>query len=87
MSVTTDDVRAYVADLPRSYDDGGLVDLNHAPVEVLARDLELTDDQAQQIVTARTQLGALQHLSELTAYTSLPPALVDRIADRAVLLP
>ncbi|GAA5169770.1 hypothetical protein [Amycolatopsis dongchuanensis] len=33
-------------DLERGYDDGGLVDLNSAPAEVLARICELTPEQA-----------------------------------------
>ena len=35
----------------RQYDDGGLIDVNHVPVEVLTSVLELTPEEATPFVT------------------------------------
>jgi DNA uptake protein ComE-like DNA-binding protein len=68
-------------DLPRDYDDGGLVDVNHVPVEILTSGLELTAQEATAVVAARTQLGRFTSLEELTAFAELAPDRVDAVGD------
>ena len=68
-------------DLPREYDDGGLVDVNHVPVEILTSALELTPEEATAIAAARTQLGKFTSPEELTVFAELAPGRVDAIRD------
>jgi hypothetical protein len=44
-------------DLPREYDDGGLVDVNHVPVGVFSSGLGLTPIEARDVLAARDKLG------------------------------
>lgn len=75
-------------DLTRSYDDGGLVDLNSAPAEVIAEVCDISDDAAAAIVTARDSRGEpFTNVDELFVLVELPVSTWDRIRDRAVLLP
>jgi DNA uptake protein ComE-like DNA-binding protein len=64
-------------DLPREYDDGGLVDINHLSAEALADRLRLTADQAQAVVRAREQLGGFEDSADLVTYANLDPHHVD----------
>ncbi|MHA6793120.1 ComEA family DNA-binding protein [Pseudonocardia bannensis] len=74
-------------DLPRDYDDGGLVDLNSAPAEVIADLCGIDPGIARRIVEARTTAGVpFAHVDDAFAYTDIPVALWDRIRDRAVIL-
>lgn len=74
-------------DLPgRTYDDGGLVDLNHAPPETLTQYLELTSAYVDELCRARTELQGLSALGEITAYTNLPAPVVDGLGERAIFL-
>ena len=68
-------------DLPRDYDDGGLVDVNHAPSAVLAEQLGLAPAEVSDVLTARERLGRFTSADELCAYTSLPPDRVDELRD------
>jgi DNA uptake protein ComE-like DNA-binding protein len=68
-------------DLPRQYDDGGLVDVNHVPAEILTSVLELTPQEATAVATARTQLGRFTSPEELSAYAQLAPDRVDALRD------
>ncbi|GDY33350.1 hypothetical protein [Gandjariella thermophila] len=74
-------------DLPGDYDDGGLVDLNAAPAEAIARACEIGVDQAHQIVAVRDGAGGLNGVSDLYLHLDLPPGAWDRIRDRAIVLP
>jgi hypothetical protein len=73
-------------DLPRRFDDGGLVDVNHVPIEVLAALPGLTGELAERIVTVRTERGPFSYREELGAYADLPDALSDELAERLVFL-
>jgi DNA uptake protein ComE-like DNA-binding protein len=75
------DLRIGRPDLPRQYDDGGLVDVNHVPAEVLASHLELTPQEAAAVVTARAKLGRFTSPEELSAYSELQPDRVDELRD------
>lgn len=68
-------------DVPHEYDDGGLVDVNHVPVEVLASVLDLTPQEAAAVVAARGQLGRFAGPEELTAYAQFEPDRVDAVRD------
>jgi len=68
-------------DVPHDYDDGGLVDVNHVPGEVLRQSLGLTAAESAAIITVREQLGRFSGPEELTAYTELTPDRVDALRD------
>lgn len=68
-------------DLPRQYDDGGLVDVNQVPAETMTSALELTAQEAAAVAAARTQLGKFTSPEELSAYAQLEPDRVDAIRD------
>jgi hypothetical protein len=68
-------------DVPRDYDDGGLVDVNHVPGAVLAAELGLTADEVTDVVAARDKLGKFTSAEELCAYTDLSPDRVDELRD------
>lgn len=73
-------------DLPRQYDDGGLVDVNGAPAPVLVSLLGLTPVQAESVVAARLRLGRFQAVEDLATFTDLPQRSVDAVRDRIILL-
>jgi hypothetical protein len=68
-------------DLPHDYDDGGLVDVNHVPADVLASCLGLTPAESQGVVAARDQISRFSSPEELSAYTDLPPDRVEALRD------
>jgi hypothetical protein len=73
-------------DLPRQYDDGGLIDVNHAPVPVLARGLGLSEADAARLAQARDHVGGFSSPEEIIAFSDLSPAVVDGIRDHLVFL-
>jgi DNA uptake protein ComE-like DNA-binding protein len=68
-------------DLPRGYDDGGLVDVNHVPAAILASHLGLTPAEVTAVITARDKLGRFSSTDELSAYADLPPGRLDGLRD------
>ena len=68
-------------DLPREYDDGGLVDVNHVPVGVFSSGLGLTPIEARDVLAARDKLGRFVSAEELCEYTQLSPDRVDELRD------
>jgi hypothetical protein len=68
-------------DLPRGYDDGGLVDVNHVPGAVLGSGLGLTADEVTGVLAARNNLGRFTSADELCAYTQLSPERVDELRE------
>jgi hypothetical protein len=68
-------------DLPRDYDDGGLVDVNHVPGPVLAAQLGLAPTEVTDVLAARDRLGRFSSADELCAYTQLSPDRVDELRD------
>lgn len=71
-------------DLDRSYDDGGLVDVNHVGAEVLVRYLDLSPAEAEAMIAARDQLGRFSSCPEVSAYANLPPDRLDSVSDLMV---
>lgn len=72
-------------DLPRRFDDGGLVDVNLVPAEAFVRALGLTQQQADHILSVRSQLGGFSHVDDLMTLAGLEPAQFDRISDRLII--
>ena len=68
-------------DLPREYDDGGLVDVNHVPVGVFSAGLGLTPIEARDVLAARDKLGRFVSAEEICKYTQLSPDRVDELRD------
>ena len=68
-------------DVPHDYDDGGLVDVNHVPGDVLASCLGLTPQETAAVVAARDQLGRFTSPEELSLYAQLSPDRVDALRD------
>jgi hypothetical protein len=68
-------------DLPRAYDDGGLVDVNHVPAAILVSGLGLTEDEMRDVMAARRKIGRFGSADELCAYTQLSPGRVDEFRD------
>ncbi|WP_433802403.1 ComEA family DNA-binding protein [Actinomycetospora sp. CA-084318] len=73
-------------DLPRDYDDGGLVDLNTAPAPAIADLCGLDPAQAGRIVQARQAAGRFASVEDVFSWTELPVDTWDRIRDRGVTL-
>ncbi|GAA4246331.1 hypothetical protein GCM10022255_017140 [Dactylosporangium darangshiense] len=75
-------------DLYRQYDDGGLVDVNNVPSAVLAHELRLPAETAEQIADARERLGGFSSPDEILVYCAgITPAQLGNIRDRLVFLP
>lgn len=74
-------------DLPRDYDDGGLIDVNHVPPGVLVAQLGFSMGQAAQAVQRRTSIGGFTSVQEPEMYCDLPPTFVDGLSDRVLFLP
>jgi DNA uptake protein and related DNA-binding proteins len=73
-------------DLPRQYDDGGLVDINHAPAEVIARLPGMTPELAQKIVEVRETVGPFVSAEEVSATVGLPPQITSDLAEYTIYL-
>src|SRR6266540_3375984 len=80
------DLRIGRPDLPSEFDDGGLVDVNSVPAQVLVDRLGLSPTQAAQVVEARDRLGGFSGPEELTAFAELPEATVKVLGDRLLFL-
>jgi hypothetical protein len=74
-------------DLPRQFDDGGLVDLNHVPAPVIVDLLGLSQAEAVQVIDVRDRIGGYSGAEEVIAYTDLSPTMVDGLRERLVFLP
>ena len=74
-------------DLPRQFDDGGLVDLNHVPAPVLVQLLGLSEADVAQVIEARDRIGGFSSAEEVIAYTELSPTLIDGLRERLLFLP
>lgn len=80
------DLRIGRPDLPRQYDDGGLVDVNSAPPDAIAQVLGLDAAQSEQVVATREQLDGFEHVDDLVNLVGLDPDDVDRVRDRIIVL-
>ncbi|TDD64268.1 hypothetical protein E1298_42575 [Actinomadura rubrisoli] len=75
-------------DLPgRSYDDGGLIDVNRVPAEIFTHFSGVTAEKAAHVIAVRTSLGgAFSSVEELMAMVELPPDLLDEVAEYAIII-
>jgi hypothetical protein len=67
-------------------DDYGLVDVNHASADGLARLPGVTKSVAQRVVTERAQCGGFSSVEDLGMLLDLPPAEVDKMRDMAIFI-
>ncbi|MET7863777.1 AfsR/SARP family transcriptional regulator [Micromonospora taraxaci] len=74
-------------DLPRAFDDGGLVDVNAVPDHVLATLPGLTDAQRRQVAMDRWVRGPYGSMEELAARCPLPVAATEALRDVLLFLP
>lgn len=73
-------------DLSRRYEDGGLVDVNRAPLAVLASLPGITLELAARIERIRGETGGFVSAEEMSALAGLPPDLTAELAEYAVFL-
>lgn len=71
-------------DLRRDYDDGGLVDVNHAPAAVLATLPGMTPELAAQAVELRGTRGPFVSADDLSLALGMPADWVTALADVTV---
>jgi len=73
-------------ELPRQFDDGGLVDVNHVPARVLVDWLGLSPVQAGQVVETRERLGGFASPEEFIGCSELSEATANTLRDRLLFL-
>lgn len=73
-------------DLVRTYDDGGLVELNSAPASVIADVCDL-DRATGEAITAARRSGGFMAVDDVFSLTDIPVAAWDVIRDRSVVIP
>jgi Helix-hairpin-helix motif len=75
-----DELRIGRPDLPRSFDDGGLVDVNHAPASTLTAVPGISTELAEQISLVRHGIGGFDSLDDLSVTLGLSPQSLDMAA-------
>jgi len=73
-------------DLPRQFDDGGLIDVNHVPVAVLTSLPGFTSELAERVARVRDQHGGFEFVQEMGIYAGLPDGLTEELAERLVFI-
>ncbi|WP_246251233.1 MULTISPECIES: helix-hairpin-helix domain-containing protein [Actinomadura] len=74
-------------DAPRTYDDGGLVDVNHAPGEIIAALPGMDAELAERVVRLRDTQGPFVSAEELAVNADLPPDIVPQLSEYSIFLP
>ncbi|MEU5871658.1 hypothetical protein AB0A73_08860 [Glycomyces sp. NPDC047369] len=74
-------------DRPRQLDDGGLIDLNHAPAAVLAELPGFNAALAAQVRERVERIGPFQSLDEVIVEVGVAPGFERHLREYAVLLP
>ena len=69
------------------FDEGGVVDVNHAPVEDIADLPGIDAETARRIVAVRDGVGGFSSLEDLGMTMDLPGDVVERLRGRVVCLP
>ena len=80
-SALADELRIGRPDLPRRFDDGGLIDVNHAPPSALAEIPGISNELAEQISLVRDGIGGFDSLDDLSVTLGLAPQSLDRAAE------
>ncbi len=73
-------------DLRREYDDGGLVDLNAAPIETLAREFELSEQAARSLAEVRERIGRLDNVEEVITFGDIPEGSAQLMRERGIVI-
>jgi hypothetical protein len=73
-------------DLPREYDDGGLIDVNHVPPPALTLLSGVTTEIAERIVAMREHVGHFSSAEELVTTVDLHPDLTPEIKEYGIFL-
>ncbi|WUI00176.1 helix-hairpin-helix domain-containing protein [Spirillospora sp. NBC_00431] len=73
-------------DVPRTYDDGGLVDVNHAPPEILAALPGMTPEMVERVVRRREEHGGFVSAEEMAVDADIPPDALPEMADFTIFL-
>jgi hypothetical protein len=71
-------------DLHPDFDDGGLIDVNHAPGSTLAALPGVDAAMAERIVSARERLDGLRSPADLVVEANVPNEVVDALTERLV---
>ncbi|WP_062431116.1 ComEA family DNA-binding protein [Herbidospora daliensis] len=74
-------------DLGRRFDDGGLVDMNHAPAIVLRTVPGMTPDLVERVLEARSRTVTFTSAEDLSDLLNLPVANRDELSEYGVYLP
>ncbi|WP_198166917.1 ComEA family DNA-binding protein [Microbispora sp. ATCC PTA-5024] len=74
-------------DLIRSYDDGGLIDINHAPAEAISRIPGLPAEHLKRIMDVRDMVGAFSSAEDLAITADLPAELTALLKEYTTYLP
>lgn len=74
-------------DLPRQFDDGGLVDLNHAPMRVLVTLPGVTERSARQILDRVAGTGPFASLGEVMLVVEISPSFEHHLREYCVFIP
>lgn len=74
-------------DQPRQFDDGGLVDLNHAPLQVLMSLPGVTERSARQIQDWVEQSGPFGSLGEVMLVIEISPTFEHHLREYCVFIP
>jgi hypothetical protein len=73
-------------DVPRTYDDGGLVDVNHAPQEIIEALPGMTPEIAGRVVGRREETGGFLSVEEMAVDADVPPDVLPQLADYTIFL-
>ena len=71
-------------DRSRGFDDGGLVDVNHVPLEYLVHVLGIDRSTAEQIVDVRDGVGGFSSVDDVSVTLGLHPHALDEVASRSI---
>lgn len=73
-------------DVPRTYDDGGLVDVNNAPPEILAALPGMTPEMVERVVRRRDEQGGFMSAEEMAVDADIPPDAFPQMAEYTIFL-
>ncbi len=74
-------------DLPRSFHDGGLVDVNHVPASFLVEVPGIGAPLAERIVATRDEIGGFGSIADLEITLELAPMTISQVKDRLIFRP
>ncbi|WP_242902902.1 ComEA family DNA-binding protein [Actinomadura terrae] len=74
-------------DAPRTYDDGGLVDVNHVPSDIIAALPGMDAELAERVVRVRETQGPFVSAEEMAVDADLPPDILTQLSEYSIFLP